>query len=120
MKSHVSMEQHVCLVCGVTFDTGSILLDRRLKASMESHTVTGWGLCPEHEKMHEDGYVALVECEGEQAGSSVRPEDARRTGQVAHIRRSAWPNVFDSQAPESPVVFCEKGLIDKLRGAATC
>ena len=26
-KLHVSMKQHVCLVCGVAFDTGAILLD---------------------------------------------------------------------------------------------
>ena len=29
-KSHVSMEQHVCLVCGVAFDTGAILLDNQI------------------------------------------------------------------------------------------
>ena len=34
-KSHVSLEQHVCLVCGTAFDTGAILLDKRLRASME-------------------------------------------------------------------------------------
>ncbi|WP_430522156.1 hypothetical protein [Pseudomonas aeruginosa] len=45
-KSHVSLEQHVCLVCGTAFDTGAILLDKRLRASMERHTATGWGLCP--------------------------------------------------------------------------
>ena len=33
-KSHVSLEQHVCLVCGTAFDTGAILLDKRLRASM--------------------------------------------------------------------------------------
>ena len=48
-KSHVSLEQHVCLVCGTAFDTGAILLDKRLRASMERHTATGWGLCPEHQ-----------------------------------------------------------------------
>jgi len=35
-KSHVSMEQHVCLVCGVTFDPDAILLDKRLRASMSA------------------------------------------------------------------------------------
>lgn len=40
-KSHVSLEQHACLVCGTTFDTGAILLDKRLRASMERHTATG-------------------------------------------------------------------------------
>lgn len=42
-KSHASLEQHVCLVCGTAFDTGRILLDKRLRACMEHHTTTGWG-----------------------------------------------------------------------------
>jgi len=59
-KSHVSLEQHACLVCGSTFDTGSILLDRRLRATMERHTTTDWGLCPEHQRLFSEGFVALV------------------------------------------------------------
>jgi hypothetical protein len=43
-KSHVSQEQQLCLVCGTTFATGSLLLDRRLRASLKHHTMTGWGL----------------------------------------------------------------------------
>ena len=50
-KSHVSLERHVCLVCGVAYDTGSILLDKRLRQSLERYTTTGWGLCAEHQKL---------------------------------------------------------------------
>ena len=86
-KSHVSLEQHVCLVCGTAFDTGAILLDKRLRASMERHTTTGWGLCPEHQKLFDDGFVALVECDpqrsGSQAGGRMKPEQAYRTGRLA-------------------------------------
>ena len=70
-KSHVSLEQHVCLVCGTAFDTGAILLDKRLRASMERHTATGWGLCPEHQKLADDGFVALVECDPQRSGSQA-------------------------------------------------
>jgi len=45
-KSHVSLEQQLCLVCGTAFDTGNILLDRRLRASMKHHTTTGLGTVP--------------------------------------------------------------------------
>ena len=78
-KSHVSLEQHVCLVCGTAFDTGAILLDKRLRASMERHTTTGWGLCAEHQKLADDDFVALVECDPQRSGSpngSVKPEQA--------------------------------------------
>ncbi len=43
-KSHVSLEQHVCLLCGVAFDTGNILLDKRLRASMERSYCQIWCL----------------------------------------------------------------------------
>lgn len=48
-KSHVAKEMHFCQVCGQTHAVG-ILLDRRLKDSLE----------PEHDKLDQDGYIALV------------------------------------------------------------
>lgn len=96
-KSHVSLEQHVGLVCGTAFDTGAILLDKRLRQSMERHTATGWGLCPEHQKLSDDGVVALVECapqrSGSQAGGRMKPEHAYRTGRLAHLRRTVFATV---------------------------
>ena len=93
-QSQVSLEQHACLVCGTAFDTGAILLDKRLRASMERHTATGWGLCSEHQKLSDDGFVALVECDpqrsGSQAGDRMKPEQAYCTGRMAHLRRAVF------------------------------
>ena len=122
-KSHVSLEQHVCLVCGTRFDTGAVLLDRRLRASMEHQTVTGWGLCPEHQKLFDEGFVALVECDpqrsGSQAGGRTKPEQAYRTGQLAHLRRAVFAQVFNVPiADDQPCVFVEPGVIDQLQSMA--
>ena len=120
-KSHVSLEQHVCLVCGVAFDTGSILLDKRLRASLERHTATGWGLCPEHQKLSDEGFVALVECDPQRSGSSARngnmkPEQAYRTGHQAHLRREVFARVFNVPiGVDQPCVFVEPGVIEKLQ-----
>ncbi|MDX9701245.1 MAG: ATPase [Rhodocyclaceae bacterium] len=120
-KSHVSLEQHVCLVCGTRFDTGAILLDRRLRASMERHTATGWGLCPEHQKLSDDGFVALVECDPQSSGSPagggrVKPEQAYRTGRLAHLKREAFAQVFNVPiAADQPCVFVEPGVIEQLQ-----
>lgn len=118
-KSHVSLEQHACLVCGVTFETGNILLDRRLRASMERHTTTGWGLCAEHQKLADDGFVALVECDPQRSGSSggrLKPEQAYRTGRVAHIKRHAFTQVFKLPIEANPrCVFVEPGVIEQLQ-----
>lgn len=79
-RSHVSLEQYFCLVCGVAFDTGAILLDKRLRASMECHTATDWGLCPAHQKLSNDDLLALVEYDpqrsGAQADGRIKPEQA--------------------------------------------
>lgn len=119
-KSYVSLEQRVCLVCGTSFDTGNLLLDKRLRASMKRHTATGWGLCPEHQKLFDDGFVALVECDpqrsGSPAGGRMKPEQAYRTGRVAHLRRTAFAQVFNVPIEdEQACVFVEPGVLDHLQ-----
>jgi len=79
MKSHVGMEQKVCPVCGTAFDTGTILLDKRLRNSLERKTVTGWDLCPEHAKLWKKGYIALVECDPEKSTFTGGTITARST-----------------------------------------
>lgn len=119
-KSYVSLEQRVCLVCGTSFDTGNLLLDKRLRASMKRHTATGWGLCPEHQKLFDDGFVALVECDpqrsGSPAGGRMKPEQAYRTGRVAHLRRTAFAQVFNVPIEDKQAcVFVEPGVLDHLQ-----
>jgi hypothetical protein len=120
-KSHVSLEQHACLVCGVTFDTGSVLLDRRLRASMQHHTTTGWGLCAEHQRLFDDGFVAMVECDPQRSGSPssadrLMPEQAYRTGRLAHLKREMFAAVFNTPiAANLPCVFVEPGVIERLQ-----
>lgn len=120
-QSHVSLEQHLCLVCGLKFDTGGILLDRRLRQSMQRHTVTGWGLCGEHRRLFDEGFVALIECDPERSGvpadqDHMRPEQAWRTGRLAHLKREALARVTHvALAPDVPCVFVEPGVIEQLQ-----
>ena len=119
-KSHVSLEQRVCIVCGKPYDTGCILLDRRLRQVFNTHTTTGWGLCPEHQKLHEEGFIALIECDAEKSGNpapggTVKPENAHRTGLIAQIRREAFSKVFDLPYTDRPCVFVEVGTIERLQ-----
>jgi hypothetical protein len=119
-KSHVSLEQHRCQVCGVLFDTGSILLDKRLRASLLRKTTTGWGLCPEHQKLFSDGFIALIEFDPERStmlSGAVRlnSEQAFRTGRLAHLKREAFSRIFKTE-PEADqaCIFVELGIIDRL------
>jgi len=120
-KSHVSLEQHLCLVCGLGFDTGGVLLDRRLRKRMQRHTVTGWGLCNAHRRLFDEGFVALIECDPQRSGvpadqDHMSPEQAWRTGRLAHLRREALARVVNvALAPDVPCVFVEPGVIEQLQ-----
>lgn len=119
-KSHVSMEQHVCVVCGERFATGSLLLDRRLRASLSPVTLTGWSLCEEHRRLHDEGYVALVEIDPVRSGvaekdPTVAPDRAWRTGLVAHLKNEVFAQVFSQAlAASQACVFVEPGVIARL------
>lgn len=105
-KSHVSMEQHQCPVCGALHSTGALFLDRFLRPSLERHTTTGLSLCPEHQAKADEGFIALVE---------VLPDRKTYTGQYAHIRREAWGNVFNVPLPTTEWCMVEVGTIAALQ-----
>ena len=119
-KSYVTMEQRVCQVCGIEYDTGTILLDRRLRPTFNHTTTTGWGLCREHQSLFDEGYVAMVGVDEaksrKQTDGNIKPEDAHRTGSVAHIKRDVARRLFNMSIPDNlPMMFCEEAVIDKLQ-----
>jgi hypothetical protein len=120
-KSYVTMEQHQCPVCGEVFDTGAVLLDRRMRDRFEPATTTGLGLCPEHKAMYEKGYIALVEVENKPTDANLKLSAATRTGNIAHVRLTAFPKIFnipiptDKEGKPLPMAFVEKGTIDSLQ-----
>ena len=120
-KSHVSMERQVCLVCTTQYDTGAILLDRKLRPCLDRYTLTGWGLCSEHQRLFDEGYVALVECNlsaGPEGGADcavVDAEHVHRTGRIAHLTREVFARVFNAEiAPSFPCVFVEPDVMARL------
>lgn len=118
-KDFVSMEQQVCLVCGNQFDTGCILLDSRLRPSMERTTVTGIGLCPEHQKLHDDGFIALVAVDPARSSTlpdgSLDPTKAYRLGPIVHLKREAAKRIIKLTAElHKPMLFAEAAVIELL------
>lgn len=85
-KSHVTMEQKLCMVCGNAYDTGNILMDMKLGKTFNQYTVTGIdGLCHEHQKMLDDANKKLGHCSWLIEVTNIdleKPEDADRTGKV--------------------------------------
>lgn len=118
-KSDVSLEQHVRLFCGLAFDTGNLLLDMHMCASMGHHTTTGWGQSTGHQKLV-DGFVALVEREPQRSapsGGRLQAGQGYRTGRFAHLRWKAFTAIFNvSIETELPCIFVEPGVIEQLQG----
>lgn len=119
-KSHVSMEQHLCLVCSRPYNTGAILLDKRLRQRLERRTLTGWGMCDEHQGNFDAGYIALVaidESKSTPSGSAMKPQDAWRTGEIAHVKRDVARDLFPSVtiADDLPMMFIDQGVMAELK-----
>lgn len=119
-KSHVSMEQHVCMVCAHPFDTGAILLDRRLRQSLEPKTVTQWGLCPEHEGLYKQDFIALVEIDPAKVEHrNPGPGDVYRTGRVMHIKERAFKQLMNVPSRNAkgklhPVMWIDPEAFDRI------
>lgn len=118
-KSFVTLEQRVCMVCGKQYDTGSLLLDKRMRERFERYTVTGMGLCPDDKAKFDDGYLALVEIDPEKTplhGDRIKPEDAYRTGTVVHIRRTVAKRLFNVPVPDDlPMMFTGPDVVALLQ-----
>ncbi len=116
MKSHVSLEQKVCAVTGKTYDTDALLLDRRLKDSMEKHTVTGWGISPEAQEQIDKGFIALVGINEAKSDKPLTPESVYRTGEIAYIKIKVAKNIFQDVDLDRPFVFTDSEVIRYLEG----
>ena len=68
-----------------------------------------------------EGFVALVECDPQRSGTPsgsglMKPDQAYRTGRLAHLKRDAFARVFNVPvAAEQPCVFVELGVIEQLQ-----
>ena len=115
-KSYVTLEQRLCIVCGHPYDSGSLLLHQRLKPVFDRKTVTGWGICDEHKKMRDAGFVALVELSNAYvAGTTITPNNASRTGVFMHMKKEIFKEVFDTKIDEQMVVFIEPEVTEKIK-----
>ena len=118
-KSYVSMEAKQCLVCAKEFNVG-ILLDRSLHDSLESKTLTGYGLCDEHNELFEDEYIALIGIDESKStvetNGNILPHNAYRTGNVIHVKYHVLEGFFNVPINKSlPLIFVEDAVIDKLK-----
>lgn len=104
-KSYVTMCRKKCAVCDKEYDTGELMLHRRLKNTFEKYTTVGLGICPEHQKK---GFVVLV------GASEVTEDHAHRTGEVIHIKRDVFCKLFNKPCPKE-FAFIDPEAVQKLK-----
>lgn len=114
-KSHAGIGFHLCPICGIKHDE-VVLLDKRLQPTLERENFVGFKMCAPHQALHEQGYIALV---GAEPGGGNTVNTAKRTGQIMHIKREAFPSIFDCPVPDTPMAFCDPAVIDDLAQYAT-
>lgn len=117
-KSYVTMEAKVCPVCGKTFQTDSLLLDRGLKKRFDRETVTGFDLCEEHRKQHEEGFVHLVEVDESKSkltNGKIKIEDAYRTGVIVSVKANVLDSLgFPEGTSKLPFIFIDHKMVELL------
>lgn len=121
MKSYVTLEQNICIVCGKAFDTGALLMDRRLRDRFEHKTITDWGMCPDDASKKAEGYIALIGCRNTKSGATLDPKTADRNGVIIHVRKEAFENIFDIPVPPQGIACIDEGgiaYLTKLQGEA--
>lgn len=115
-KSYVTLEQKQCPICGELHDTGTVLMDNKLRERFERTTVTGFELCPTHQKVIDEGYIVLVACDEPARAGKVQLEEANLTGKAVFVRREVAEEMFDlpdGMELES-IMLTEPAIIDIL------
>lgn len=115
-KSFVGMTYTQCPACG-TVTADAVLLHKRVRPVFDDSKklVTGFKLCPAHQQLADEGYVALVEIDPAQSTQPFTPFTAFRTGKVGHIRREKFPKLFNVPlTDDTPMVYVEPGILDAL------
>lgn len=113
-KSYVSLEQHLCSICANKFDVG-VLLDRRLGNRLEPTTVTGYGVCPECQKMLDTDYIAIVGADPTKSkvvNGRVDQSEVYRTGRMLFMKRPVAKRMFNLEI--AALMFCDDAVIDRI------
>lgn len=104
-KSHVGLGYAVCPVCACEHDE-VVLLHKRLAKKLDHKNFMGWELCKPCQEKKDDDYIALVGIDEDLSPKPFKPESVYRTGAVAHLKRSAFEDLFNVPVPDNDANMC--------------
>jgi len=101
-KSYVGMGYNVCPITGEKHSE-SVILDQRMKDSLEKDNFLGLAYGPEAVEKLANGYVALIEVKNPQntSVSAMTLQEADRTGTYCFVKRGLVMDMFN--IPEDKV-----------------
>ena len=113
-KSYVTLENNICQVCGKQHDHNcGILLDLHMRDQFERVTVSGYGLCEECDAHSQSGLIPLIEADNPPIGSTLKPEEANRTGRIFWISAQLFAKIFNFDSIP-PIAFIDQAVGDML------
>jgi hypothetical protein len=108
-SNFVALAQRVCAVCGKHYDTNESLPHSKLPDVPEDVCALGYGIGHEHQKLKDNGFIALVECDPNKTpiakDEMIKPSDAYRTGRIIHVKATAWHLLFNIAPPPKGIAF---------------
>ena len=114
MNNFAALETLLCPVCGVEHSYGAgILINKKLRDIPKDQTYTGYGMCEEHAKLDDDGYIALVEGVKHTTASTAKPEDVHRSGRIMHMRRTVVEDMFNVDVSGS-MIYVEPAVFNQI------
>ena len=121
-KTFVTLEQKVCVACHAVFDSGDLLLDKRVRPVFDKKTVTGYDWCPTHKAKKDEGYLFLIGIDATKSNQPYTPRTVYHTGGIAMIREDAWSKIFSEPMPpqvmEKRLCYVDNATLDYLQQAA--
>lgn len=102
-KSHVTHALYCCPSCGIVYDSGKLLVDKKCRKLYGKKTVVGHKLCS---ACFKEGFITLVVIDESKSivkDGIVTPENAHRTGDIIHLRSELAANIFPDILPPLPV-----------------
>ena len=108
-KSYVGMAVHYCPYCQKNHPTGEILIDRRMKKSLQRETSTGVSLCKDCKKVLDDQDGVLL------VGATRKGLNTMLNGSIIGLKREAFEAIItDMQIPEGRLIFADPEVVDML------
>ena len=93
------------------------LLSKDIKNSPLKYDIrNGVTLCPEHQKLYDDGYIAMLVVSNEETeGTKLSVHNAKPTGTLIHIKKNVAEEFFDIKI-SVPMIYISRELENTFRG----